>query len=132
MFLLQGQQMPPVMCFLKLTPEEIQTLTVTVTGVDVYPYQGTLEVIPPVGPWCITDYHSLDDNAGGNGNGLMDYDESILLSLAIENIGTTNATNVNVELSTTDMYITFTDDQHTYASITSGQSVLATDAFSFM
>jgi len=116
---------------IEVTSETFQTLTISVTGGNVYPYEGTMEVIPPVGPYCVLDYHLLDDNTGGNGNAMMDYGESILLSLALENIGTTGATNVNVELLTSDPYITLTDDQHTYASIPSGQSVLATDAFSF-
>lgn len=108
-----------------------QTLTVTVTGGDVYPFQSVLEIIPPTGPWCIQDYFILNDIAGGNGNSLVDYGESILLSLAMENIGISNATNVNVVLSAADPYITFTDDNNIYASIPSGQSVMAADAFAF-
>ena len=46
---------------------------------------------------------------GGNGNALMDYGESILLSLALENIGNKDAESVNVEFSTSDPYITFAD-----------------------
>ncbi len=117
--------------YLEITAEELQTLTVTVTGGTVYPFQGTLEVIPPVGPWIASDYNVLNDVSGGNGDGLMDYGESILLSLAVKNIGTANATNVDVTLSTSDPYITFTDDTHTYSSINAGQSVLANDAFAF-
>ncbi|MCD4682999.1 MAG: hypothetical protein K8R86_06925, partial [Bacteroidales bacterium] len=117
--------------FLDITAEVQETLTVTVTGGNVYPFQGTLEVIPPEGPWIMEDYYLLDDNAGGNGNGLMDYDESILLSLAVKNIGTSEATNLDVELSTTDPYITITDNLHNYGNIPAGQSVLATNAFSF-
>ncbi|MEZ5196604.1 MAG: hypothetical protein R2764_09435 [Bacteroidales bacterium] len=61
----------------------------------------------------------------------MDFDESILLSLAVKNIGPNNASNIFVELSTSDPYITFTDNLQNYPSVLAGQSVLATDAFSF-
>lgn len=116
---------------LDILAEYPQTLTVTVTGGTVYPYQSTMEIIPPTGPWCIQDYYLINDNAGGNGNSLVEYSESILLSLAMENIGISNATNVNVVLSTADTYITFTDNNNIYSSIPSGQSVVATDAFAF-
>lgn len=119
------------MVLLDILAEYPQTLSVTVTGGNVYPFQGTLEIIPPSGPWCIQDYYILNDNAGGNGDSLMDFGESILLSLAMENIGISDATNVNVVLSTADPYITFTDDTHLYASIPSGQTVMASDAFAF-
>ena len=117
--------------YLEITAEVQETLTVTVTGGNVYPFQGTIEVIPPAGPWVVNDYHLINDNAGGNGNNLMDYGESILLSLAVKNIGSTLAMNINVKLTTTDPYITFTDSTHNYGSIPSEQSVMATDAFSF-
>ncbi len=117
--------------YLEIISEDLETLNVTVTGHTVYPFQGTLEVLPPTGPWVVKDYYLLDDNVGGNGNNLMDYGESILLSLAVKNIGPNNATNINVELSTSDPYITITDNLHNYPSVLSGQSVLATNAFSF-
>ena len=117
--------------YVEVNEEDLETLTITVTGKNVYPYQGTMEVLPPTGPWVVKDYYTLNDLAGGNGNGQMDWGESILLSLAMKNIGPSNASNVNVVLSTTDSYITITDDSHTYPSITSGQSVLATNAFAF-
>jgi hypothetical protein len=117
--------------YLDITAEVQETLTVTVTGGNVYPFEGTQEVIPPAGPWVMGDYYSLDDNAGGNGNSLMDYGESILLSLAVKNVGTTEASNVNVVLSTTDPYITITDNMNNYGSIPADQSVLATNAYAF-
>ncbi|RLD51597.1 MAG: hypothetical protein DRJ05_18240, partial [Bacteroidetes bacterium] len=117
--------------YLEITEEVQETISVTVTGGNVYPFQGTMEVIPPAGPWVVNDYHLLNDNVGGNGNSLMDYGESILLSLAVKNIGSSLAMNVNVKLTTTDPYITLTNDTHNYGSIPSEQSILATDVFSF-
>jgi len=117
--------------FLDITAVTPEVLTVTVTGPNVYPFQGTMEVIPPIGPWVIQDHYLLNDFAGGNGDGLMDYGESILLSLGVNNIGTTEATSVNVVLSTTDPYITFTDNIHNYPSVSAGETVVANDAYAF-
>ncbi len=117
--------------YLEISSEDLETLTVTVTGETVFPFQGTMEVLPPTGPWVVQDYYLLDDNIGGNGNNLIDYGESILLSLAVKNIGPNNATNVNIELSTSDPYITITDNLHNYPSVPSGQSVLESNGFAF-
>jgi len=117
--------------YLDLFSETTETLNVTVRGGNVIPFLGTLEVTQPIGPYVIRDSYSLNDLTGGNGNGLMDYGESILMSLTVINVGTQQANNVNVTLSTTDTYITFTDNYHSYGNIASGQSILATNAFAF-
>jgi PKD repeat protein len=61
----------------------------------------------------------------------MDYGESILLSLAVRNVGTVQADNVSVTLSTIDTNITITDNNHIYGNIPADESILAVDAFSF-
>jgi hypothetical protein len=117
--------------YLDIFYEVQETLTVTVRGGNVIPFIGALSVVQPTGPYVIRESYTLNDNAGGNGNGLMDYNESILLSLTVKNVGTQQANNVNVILSTTDQYITFTDNNHSYGNIAAGQSILATNAFAF-
>jgi hypothetical protein len=79
----------------------------------------------------IRDSYTLNDITGGNGNGLMDYGESILMSLTMINVGNMQANNVNVTLSTSDPYITFTDNFQNYGNIASGQSVVIPDAYAF-
>jgi hypothetical protein len=117
--------------YLDIFYEVEESLNVTVRGGDVIPYLGILNVFQPTGPYVIRETYSLNDVSGGNGNGLMDYGESILLSLTVKNVGTQPAPNVNVTLSTTDPYITFTDSFHSYGNIAAGQSILATNAFAF-
>jgi hypothetical protein len=117
--------------YLELFSEVMETLKVTVRGGNVIPFLGTMDVLQPTGPYVIRDIFSLNDNNGGNGNGLMDYGESILLSLSVKNVGSTQANNVNVTLSTTNSYITFTDNFHNYGNIASNQTILATNAFAF-
>ena len=116
--------------YINITAEAQDTLTVTVRGGNVIPFMGTMEVIPPDGPWVVKDYFLLNDTAGGNGNGLMDYGESILLSLAVKNIGTIQADNVYVSATTTDPYITLSENNYNYGNIAAGQTILATDVYS--
>jgi len=107
------------------------TAKVTVTAHNHLPYQADIAVIPQEGPYVIKEDYSLNDLTGGNGDGLMDYGESILLSLSVKNVGIEQATNVVVTLSTTDQYITFTDDTEPYGAIDPDEIVEITDGFAF-
>ncbi|MGE5316418.1 MAG: T9SS type A sorting domain-containing protein [Chloroflexota bacterium] len=85
---------------------------------------------PPNQPWLVYNDHSLND-AAGNGNGLMDYGESAMLNLSIENQGDTPAAAVNVVLSTDNPYITITDNSEAYGDIASGAIANVNNAFAF-
>ena len=113
--------------------EAVQTpgnVTVTVTVHNHLPYQAVIPVIPQEGPYVVKDSYSLND-AAGNNDGMMDYGESILLNLAVKNVGIEQAMNVNITLSTEDTYITFTDDSEIYGNIDPDQVLEMTDAFAF-
>ncbi|MBN1341009.1 MAG: hypothetical protein JXA03_16895, partial [Bacteroidales bacterium] len=68
---------------------------------------------------------------GGNGNGEADFGESILLDMEIENLGAQQANNVNGTLTTTDTYITLTDDTENFGDIPGSASVNEPGAFAF-
>lgn len=85
---------------------------------------------PPNQPWLVYNNSSLND-AAGNGNGLLDYGESSMLNLAIENQGDTPATAVNVVLSTDNPYITITDNTELFGDIAIDAIVNVNDAFAF-
>ncbi|MBN1340315.1 MAG: T9SS type A sorting domain-containing protein [Bacteroidales bacterium] len=103
---------------------------VTVTKQNHYRYSATLDVIDSNVPYVVQESFLLNDNAG-NGNGLLDFGESVKLDLTMENIGQLQATNVNVTLSTSDENITFTDDAENFGNIQAGATVTKTDAFAF-
>ncbi len=103
--------------------------TVTVTSHNHLPYQGEIQVIPQSGPYVIKDSYELNDEIGGNDNGLMETSESILISLGVKNVGIAQATNVSVTLSTEDPYITFTDDNEIYGTIDPDEIVNIADGF---
>lgn len=86
---------------------------------------------PPNQPWLVYNNNAISDEVTGNGNGFMDYGESAMLDLAIENQGDRPGIDVNVTLSTDSDFITFTDNQELYSSIPIDSIVTKTDAFAF-
>ena len=108
----------------------IETVTIAVTAYNYIPYLADVDVVPASGPYIVYSSHLLND-AAGNNNGLADYGESILLTIELENSGTEDANDVSVVLSTTDPYVSITDNSESYGNILSGQSVSVTNGFSF-
>lgn len=84
---------------------------------------------PPNQPWLVYNNCAVSDEETGNGNGLMDYGESAMLDLAIENQGDRPAVDVNVVLSTDNEYVTITDNQELYSSIPIDSVVTKYDAY---
>jgi len=122
----QGTGVPLDIPIIQQMPGEV--IEVTVTKQNYYRYTALVDVIPPAGPYVLFDSYTLDDSAG-NGNGLMDYGESILLTLSVENVGIDQADNVTVNLSTDDQYITITDPTEFYGNIAAGAIVSVDDGF---
>ena len=104
------------------------TMLVTVTKQNYFRYAVEVPVIPPTGPYVVFNDITIDDTAG-NGNGLVDFSETVLLSIEVENIGTVNANNVIVTLSTEDEYITITDNIENYGTVNAGATVSVTNGF---
>ncbi len=106
-------------------------VNVTVSLHNYLPYQGNVPVIPQEGPYVVKDSFVINDIAGGNGNGLMDYAEQVMLSLSVKNVGIAIATNVNVTISSDDEYITITDATANYGNIAPDAIATVTDGFAF-
>ncbi|MBN1338770.1 MAG: PKD domain-containing protein, partial [Bacteroidales bacterium] len=104
---------------------------VTVTKQNYYRYTALVDVIPPTGPYVVRKSYTINDVTGGNGNGLMDYGETNLLSIMMENVGVQPANNVSVTISTTDTYITITDNNAVYGNIAAGATANVPDGFAF-
>lgn len=75
-------------------------LEVTVTGHDDRPHEGTSEVIPVDGPYLRMISHAVDDSEGGcDADGVADIGENALFTVTLENIGTEDALETRVWLS---------------------------------
>ncbi len=103
---------------------------IVVTKQNYYRYESAINVISADIPYVVYESNIVNDNAG-NGNGLVDYAESVFLSITMQNLGNIDAENVTVELNTSDEYITITDPSEYYGTILANQSVTVTDGFAF-
>ncbi|NCA85350.1 MAG: T9SS type A sorting domain-containing protein [Clostridia bacterium] len=106
-------------------------VNVTVSLHNYLPYQASVPVIPQEGPYVVKDSYVINDNAGGNGNGMMDYAEQVMLSLSVKNVGIQTANNVTVTISTEDEYITITDATEVYGNIEPDEILTVADGFAF-
>jgi len=97
-------------------------VTLTVTAFNKVPYITTVSVIPPAGPYVIYEDHTIDDSAG-NGDGTVDFGETIDLDITLENIGVEAALGIMTTLSSSDPYVTIIDDSHSYGDIPAGSGV---------
>jgi len=111
-----------------LTPAD--QVLVTVTKQNYFRYESLVIVIPATGPYVVYNGHDIND-ASGNGNGIMETSESILASITVRNLGVEDASNVIVTISTTDTYVTITDNTENYGTITAGSTAVVTDGFSW-
>ena len=117
------------MAYVDFTSAVQETFYVTVRGGNVYPFQGTMNVLQPTGPYVIRDTCIINDLAGGNGNSIMETSENILSSLGVKNVGLQNATNVQVNIATTDDFVTVTDNTQYYGTILAGATAVVPDGF---
>ena len=98
-----------------------------ITKQNCEPLIDEIEVIPNAGAYVIvSSFEVQDDN-----NNIPEYDETITLDVDLENVGTEDATNVNITFNTEDNYITITDADEIVALITAGEIVSLIEAFSF-
>lgn len=87
-----------------------------------------ITIIPNEGAYVVYAAHQIGD-ADGNGNGIPEYGESILLSIDITNLGQQTATNVSAILSCDETYITLTDAEENYGTIAGGETLSVENGF---
>ena len=95
------------------------------------PYFGTVSVITTNAPFVICPNYFADDSFGNN-NGLVDYGEVIHLDVDLQNLGSVNANNVSVKLSTNNQYITITDSLDFTSFVNANQTANISNAFTFV
>ncbi len=103
---------------------------VVVTRPNYFRYHGIVEVIPDDIPYVIYNDYAIND-AGGNGNGMLDYGESILLSLSLENVGLVDALAVDADISTSNSFINITDNTAHFGDILASQTATVSDEYAF-
>lgn len=105
-------------------------MIVTVTYPNAYRYEATVPIITTSGAYVIYDSCVVDDGSG-NGNGIIEFGESISLGMQIENVGSDTAYGVTAKLLTDDTYIDITDSTEYYGTIADGGIQYIAGAFGF-
>lgn len=105
---------------------------IVITAQNKIPYFGTMDIVENSDPFVIYQSNLINDASYGNGNGLIDAGESILLGVELKNVGIADAIDVEATLSTEDPYLTITENTELYGTISGGYGVkYSGDAFSF-
>ncbi len=115
---------------LPISPSSADTVWITVTGHNFYPYEGHA-VVNPSGPFLVYGNHSTDDSATGNSDGHVSPGEMIELTVGIENVGPDTAYGVSGLLESGDAYVTLVDSTATYGDIGSGNTVSNSSPYVF-
>ncbi|MDB9809310.1 C25 family cysteine peptidase [Flavobacteriales bacterium] len=108
----------------------VGTADIVVTKQFKQPYQGTIQIISPNGPYVIYATNTIDDVAGNN-NSLADYNELISMDVDVQNVGSGNANSVNVNLSTTDPAVTVITNSAVISIINPSQILSIPTPFTF-
>lgn len=95
---------------------------IVITKQNYYRYENKIEVIPPDGAYCLIDECTINDTCG-NGNTKPEFDEEILFSTIMKNLGNEHAVDVNITLTTNDNYVTIIDGDEHYDTIRIGEFV---------
>ena len=103
---------------------------VVITRQNLKPYMGTVTVASPTTAYVLLDEFGIDDS-NGNGSGMVDFGENILLDVTLENVGSVDATNLTATISTDDEYITIDVAANTWPDIVAGSNAELMGAFEF-
>lgn len=112
---------------LDINPTNVGMMTVTVTGSNLLPFEGSARVMVVDRPYLVID-HSVIDDFIGNHDGIINPGERCRLTLYLHNVGGTTATAVTGVLRLNDPHLTVLDSLAGFGSIRP-DSMAAGDAF---
>jgi hypothetical protein len=107
------------------------TMVVTITKANYYRYVANVPVVSGSSPYVVYLKSTIDDVAGGNGNGEVNPGETINLPTWVINSGSQTANNVYGMFSTSDSYTTVTQDSAYFGTLAAGDSALGTPDYVF-
>jgi PKD repeat protein len=102
-------------------PGDVQMV---VTGFNAETVYETIQCIPPTGPYVI--FNAVEVNSA---SGMLEYGETSTIDLTLKNVGVSVATNVEVTISTSDMYVTITDATENFGNIAADEVKTMNNAF---
>jgi len=108
----------------------VDTADIVVTKQNKQPYIGTLITMNSNAPFVVYENHTIHDSTGNN-NGLADYGEDITVDVTLKNIGSVDATGITTTISTTNPFVTITDDNEACGNIAGNTSATFNNAYAF-
>ena len=105
-------------------------IKIVITKQNYFRHIGYIMVIAPEGPYIVKSNFSINDSQGNN-NGLVDFDEDISLDFSVKNLGTEDALNIVVSITSSDEYITINDGDEDFGTLNPDEEKTINDAFSF-
>lgn len=103
-------------------------IKVVVTKQNYYRYEDLILVTPTAGPYVIKTDYSLNDE---NWNEEVDFNEEININVTVKNYGQDDAENVDLNLFIEDEFIEIINSTYNLGSISAGQEIEVTNAFTF-
>ncbi|MCX7996006.1 MAG: C25 family cysteine peptidase [candidate division WOR-3 bacterium] len=111
------------------TPPSTGTINITVTGRNLYPFEGTASAV--AGNIFISYQGCTVNDSLGNANGNIDPGETILLRVLLKNLGVIPAREVRAILRTNDTMVVVNDSISYYGTINSGVTQVGLNPFVF-
>ncbi|MBI5806108.1 T9SS type A sorting domain-containing protein [candidate division TA06 bacterium] len=99
----------------------VDSLAVTVTAHNCAPYQGKIQTYS--GGAYVAHLKNTVDDATGNGDGVLNPNETAGILLWLKNFGTDTAKAVGAKIRTGDAYVSFIDSVEIYGDIAPGDSI---------
>lgn len=103
-------------------------IRVTITKQNYYRYETLIDCIPPDGAYVIFSESVINDE---DGNGQIDFGETIQLDIALKNVGNENAEDVMAVLSCESAYVTITQHNYNFGTIEAGDLIMEEEVFEF-
>ncbi|MBU2649971.1 MAG: T9SS type A sorting domain-containing protein [Bacteroidetes bacterium] len=104
---------------------------VIVTLQNREPFIGTVLVANPEGAYLLLNDYIIEDSLGNN-NHVADYDELVCLTVALENLGNSDALNASATITSSDPNIILTDNFQEWGSVPAHGISWQDNAFTFM
>ncbi len=106
-----------------------EVITLSIIAHDRNRHQDNIIVVSDE-PYVIHHDHIYNDGTGGNA--LVDYNETIALTIDMKNVGNQPASNVDVTIAAGNEYITLTDTNEYYGDFDPEQVISIPDGFEFV
>ena len=102
---------------------------IVITRQNRQPYIGTVVIASPSGPYVL--YTKNHVNTSSNSDTIVDYNENVILDATLKNFGGAVALGVNAIISSSDPYVSISDNSGTWGSINSNSLSTQTAVFAF-